>query len=447
MLGAPSKHFLNFEFTKNPKSYVMSKSLHHNVVFGCIIAFFCLSLSAQSTKSFSNTSGSFEANKRASNYQELRDLGYSDQEIFEDLGNANFLSKNYQTAIYWYEKLSDLNKEGSLTPSYHERYQYALQKSYATASVHDGDNKDWLAVIKADYQVKEKSLEHAVATSRENKYRELDFNSNNRSYSLDELAQNDIPEAHNMDFLGDEILDYQNAYKTTVTITADGKTAYFNKATYVKPLYGIFSKKQLVHKIFKADKIDGEWQNIQEVAVCPKYASAVHPTVSEDGKRLFFASNMPGTYGDYDIYVSVLQNNGNFGMAKNLGKRVNTKKNDLYPSMVGDNTLFFASDGREGHGGLDVFMVQVDQNSVGWSVNLGSPINSAEDDFSIFLTEKGRGYVMSNRGKSKVGIHQVAFNYVNTALDAPMDKMDTQFLDVFSHDPKTDYTSSVYEDE
>ena len=196
------------------------------------------------------------------------------------------------------------------------------------------------------------------------------------------------------------------------------------------------------------DKINGKWEDIKELKVCPKYSSALHPTVSADGKRLFFASDMPGTLGKFDIYVSNIQNNGTLGIAKNLGEKVNTKKNDLYPNVVGGNTLFFASEGREGHGGLDVYMVQVDQRKVGLAVNLGSPINSAKDDFSIrFKTKDRMGYVMSNRGKNKDNIHQVAFSYKNNRINRPVDKREYEILDFLNSDLKVDYSSSAFEDE
>ena len=83
-----------------------------------------------------------------------------------------------------------------------------------------------------------------------------------------------------------------DGYVPSMSITKDGKTAYFSKASYQKPLYGVFSKKELVHEIYRAEKINGEWTNITKMEVCPNHYSAKHPTVSEDGKRLFFASNM-----------------------------------------------------------------------------------------------------------------------------------------------------------
>ena len=203
----------------------------------------------------------------------------------------------------------------------------------------------------------------------------------------------------------------------------------------------------MVHKIYRAEKINGQWKNIKEVALSPKYYSSMHPAVSKDGKRLFFASDMPGSFGKYDIYVSAINKDGSMGVAKNLGEKVNTKKNDLYPNLAGGTTLFYASDGHEGHGGLDVFMVQVFHKKVGWSVNLGSPINSDKDDFSISLNGNGSGYVMSNRGNMEDAVQQVAFQFLNPKNDKQEVDGEYNFAEVFSTEVKANFASSVYDDD
>lgn len=174
----------------------------------------------------------------------------------------------------------------------------------------------------------------------------------------------------------------------------------------------------------------------------------MHPAISQDGKRLFFASNMPGTFGKYDIYVSNIYNDGSIGIAKNLGEKVNSNKNDLYPNIVDSNTLFFASEGRKGYGGMDIYMAQVGQKKVQWSVNLGSPINSSEDDFTIFLSdEKGMGYVMSNRGKNKGPVQRVAFSYLAKRNNTSKATMEYNLLDALNTSSKVDYSNAFFEDE
>jgi hypothetical protein len=153
---------------------------------------------------------------------------------------------------------------------------------------------------------------------------------------------------------------------------------------------------------------------------------------------------MPGSFGKYDIYVAAVSSNGTVGIAKNLGTKVNTKKNDMYPSLTNDNTLVFSSEGRDGYGGLDLYMTQIGQKKVGWATNLGSPINSSKDDFSMhLLADKGIGYVLSNRGKNENDIQQVAFSYGNKNKK---NQRELNLVNVLNNDLKIDYTTSVFED-
>ncbi|MEC3966576.1 hypothetical protein [Flagellimonas halotolerans] len=190
-----------------------------------------------------------------------------------------------------------------------------------------------------------------------------------------------------------------DGYEPNMSITEDGKTAYFSKGVYEKPLYGVFSKKELVYHVYRAEKVNGEWTNITKLDVCPKYYSAKHPTVTADGSRLFFASNMKGTFGKYDIYVADIAADGSLGVSKNLGPKVNTKEDELYPSIYNETLLFFASEGRGGYGGLDLYASQVVKNTLTTAVNLGAHINSNSDEYAIQLSpEKKLGFVVSNRG-------------------------------------------------
>ena len=386
----------------------------------------CFSLTAQKAKSKTDYN---QLNKRKENFLELKNLGYNDREIFEDLGNANFLMENYETAVFWYNKLKRVSTNGKLNDSYEKRYEFSLRKANSSKLIVDDTN--WLAEVKQDY----KRSKNNVINDRSKKYKDLDFNNSNGPIIEDVVLLEDIE--------GKESANKQGDYKSPVAVTPDGNTAYFSKPIYVKPLYGVFSKKELVYKIFKADKVNGEWKNIQQVSLCPKNYSTKHPTISPDGKRLFFASNMPGTYGKYDIYVATVNNNGTYGVAKNLGEKVNTKKDDIHPNVIDDNTLVFASEGHKGYGGLDIYMAQVGQKKVNWSTNLGSPINSSKDDFSLSF-EKGYGYVMSNRGKDKNNVSKVVFTYSDK--NKSKEKRNYNTLENLNN-VKIDYTSSVFEDE
>jgi len=388
-----------------------------------------------------------EADNRIDDYLKLVKLGYSEQEIFEDLGNANFLMENYETAAFWYQKLIDLSDDQNISNSYYERHEFAMAKAKNSEAPTMEVEKDWVSVIKKDYQIKKENQRRYASTSPVSKYREIDFAAIHQSQSLDELKQLVIASEREELVTARTAAKYSDAYDPPIAVTSDGRTAYFSKAVYVKPLYGIFSKKQKMYKIYKANRVNGQWTNINEVAVCPKYASAVHPAISEDGKRLFFASDMPGSYGAYDIYVAELQSSGQFSAARNLGSKVNSVKDDLYPNLVNGTLLFFASNGRDGYGGLDLYATQIAKNQLGPAINLGSPINSNQDDFSIALmTDRGMGYVMSNRGKSKQDVRQLVFSYSGAEEQALLEKADHEYLNLVNNSLSTGYTNTLFQD-
>jgi len=421
----------------------MRNTFTYNAAILLIITLCFNSITAQTTKTSKIQKSEMpDTHKRVASYMKLKKLGFEEKEIFEDLGNANFLSENYETALFWYDKLKGHSPNGVLNNNYQKRYRYALRKSMGIEASSMPEHQDWLTMIKSDYELERSPVQSNATQLADNRSSKgvllkSEYFSNHRTTGKTKAYPLNL-----------ERLNPENVYESPIVLTADGNTAYFSKSNYQKPLTGIFSKKELVHKIYQAKKVNGVWKNIREIALCPKYASALHPTVSNDGKRLFFASNMPGSYGDYDIYVSSVRSDGSLGIAKNLGDKVNTKKNDLYPNLVGGNTLFFASEGREGQGGLDVFMVEVDQKNVGYAVNLGSSINSEEDDFTVrFKTDGGMGYVVSNRGKSKENVRQVAFSITNQDETTYLNKKEFDILEILNNDLKVDYTTSLYEDE
>ncbi|PKB00415.1 WD40 repeat protein [Flavobacteriaceae bacterium MAR_2009_75] len=420
----------------------MKNSLTYNVFFALAITC-CFSTATAQYSTKSNTVADRQIERKMEHYRILKDQGYTDQEIFEDLGNANFLNENYTAASFWYGQLKESKKGEPLSKSYQKRYDFALKKSNQTADTASLESNDWLAEVKSDYQIKKATVETFLDRPISERYRELDFQSSNGSFVVDDQK---VAEQGLKSIIGDDI-DKNHPYKMPVAVTPDGNTAFFSKTVSEKPLYGIFSKKEQVHKIFRAERVNGKWANIEEVAAAPSHSSAKHPAISADGRRLFFASNMPGSFGEFDIYVSEILSDGSLGVAKNLGKKVNTEKNDLYPNVVGNKTLFFASEGRRGYGGLDVYMTQVDNRKVDLAMNLGSEINSDDDDFAIaFTSQSGKAYVMSNRGKNKGGVERIAFTYADQE-EPSYDKNEYKLMEALNSESQIRYTSSMFEDE
>jgi outer membrane protein OmpA-like peptidoglycan-associated protein/tetratricopeptide (TPR) repeat protein len=124
--------------------------------------------------------------------------------------------------------------------------------------------------------------------------------------------------------------------------------------------------------------------------------SYLHPSISEDGTLLYFASDQPGGYGGTDIYKAT-RANGVWGPAVNLGPLVNSPEDEAFPFFI-ENTLYFASNGHGGLGGLDIFKSEVSAEEFSTPVNLGYPVNTTADDFSL-VAEPGQrgGYFASSR--------------------------------------------------
>jgi len=136
------------------------------------------------------------------------------------------------------------------------------------------------------------------------------------------------------------------------------------------------------------------------------------PSISPDGKTIYFISDRPGGIGGYDIWKSTIQADGRWGNAVNMGPKINTPKNEGAPFIHSDNqTLYFVSKGHVGMGGYDIFVSRLDAKGE-WSepVNLGYPINSADDETSIIVDAKGTtAYISSDRKDSRGGLDIYSF--------------------------------------
>ncbi len=161
-------------------------------------------------------------------------------------------------------------------------------------------------------------------------------------------------------------------------------------------------------RIFRAAREGANWINPQEVPLTEDSLVTVgHPAISPDELALYFVSDMPGNIGARDIWVVSRQTpNDEFGPPENLGEVINTKGNEMFPYVHEDGSLYFASDGHPGMGGLDIFRTFYSGGEWSEPENLGPPFNSAADDFGI-IYKPGReeGFFTSNRGRR--GIYDI----------------------------------------
>lgn len=190
-------------------------------------------------------------------------------------------------------------------------------------------------------------------------------------------------------------------HEASAAFSPDYSTIYFTRNNYNKKLKR--DDMGINHlKIYTSQKIGSGWTEAVEVSFNSDDYSTGHPALSPDGKKLYFISDMPGSIGKTDIFVVDILDGGNFSEPRNLGIGVNTNKREMFPFFNGTK-LYFSSDGHTGLGGLDVFEAAFSkENGFGEVVNLGKPINSNKDDFSYIVNEKNdKGFFASNRDGGK----------------------------------------------
>jgi outer membrane protein OmpA-like peptidoglycan-associated protein/tetratricopeptide (TPR) repeat protein len=169
----------------------------------------------------------------------------------------------------------------------------------------------------------------------------------------------------------------------------------FTRSNYQKNKLGKSREGVNTLELFYSEKTDDLWSAPERLPFNSAEFSTGHPTIGSD-TTLYFASDRPGGFGGTDLYRCARQN-GAWGEPVNLGKTINTEGNEMFPFLFDDEQLYFASNGHEGLGGLDVFGVDL-KSTIPRITNLGSPINTSADDFGLIVKPDGQhGYFTSNR--------------------------------------------------
>ena len=185
-----------------------------------------------------------------------------------------------------------------------------------------------------------------------------------------------------------------------VSFSKDGNTIYFSGDSFRENNF----EKDKINKVklgrnnlYKANKSGDSWTNIKPLPFNSNAYSISNPSLSKDGTTLYFSSNMPGGIGAVDIWKVAVNVDGTYGKPENLGNKVNTEANESFPFIADDNkTLYFASTGKQGLGGLDIY--QIDLSATKEAVNMGKPLNSEKDDFAFTVNDATKiGYFSTNR--------------------------------------------------
>ena len=410
--------------------------MKNKIIYIVVIALTCVSSYAQVSKK--EVKGNKEYEKYAyidviKTYERIYEKGYKSDAVLLKVGNAYYFNAELEKANKWYSELYATNPEQE--PEFYYRHAQTLRaiKEYDKADAmmakfnekSGNDTRSKIFNAQKDYlaEIKKNSgrykIENAGINSKYSDYgpafmgTKVVFSSARDTGNFSKrihtwtgqyftnLYASPIAEDGSLgavDKFGKKI--NTKFHEDTPAFTKDGKTVYFTRNNFLDKREFDASKVTLL-KIYKAtvDK-DGQWNNITALPFNSNSYQTAHPALSPDDKTLYFASDMPGTHGQSDLFRAKINEDGSFGTVENLGDTINTEGRETYPFISDDNELYFASDGQPGLGGLDIFISRIpkDGNAFKAPLNVGEEANSPKDDFSLIINTKSkRGFISSNR--------------------------------------------------
>ncbi|MGO4819758.1 OmpA family protein [Flavobacterium sp. W22_SRS_FP1] len=365
-------------------------------------------------------------------YERVAEKGYKSVDMFQKLGNSYYFNADLEQSAKWYGELFAMTSE--VQPVYYFRYSQSLKvigendkanemlKKFSELSADDSRGDLFLSNVNYLDAIKNNSgrytVENAGINSKYSDYgtavtlNKIVFTSARDTGSLGQrkhtwtdqhftdLYVADLDEEMNPGVVDKFDKTVQSKFhEATPTFTKDGKTMYFTRNNYLEGKKGKNANKVTLIKIYKATLENDQWVNITELAFDSDNYSTAHPSLSPDEKTLYFASDMPGTLGQSDLFKVEINEDGTFGTPINLGNTINTEGRESFPFVNDENEIYFASDGRPGIGGLDIFVSKINEDGTFNKVdNVGSDVNSSKDDFGYWIDTKSRkGFFTSNR--------------------------------------------------
>ncbi|WP_426092965.1 OmpA family protein [Flavobacterium sp. DSR3-2] len=365
-------------------------------------------------------------------YESVFNSGYKSIDMLQKLANSYYFKADLQKAAQWYFELFKLTKD--LEPEYYYRYGQSLKgiEDYKRADeILSVFNENSGNEIRAKLLLAQKAyLLDIEKNSGRYLMQNTSINSEKSDYGTT-FYKNKIvfASARNSSVLGNtkhswtgesftnlysSILELDGNFsfpkrfekklstkynESTPVFTKDCKTIYFTRNNFNNGRKGKDKNKITLLKLYKASLERGKWKNIIELPFNSDQYSVAHPALSPDEKTLYFASDMPGTIGNSDLFKVSIELDGTYGKPINLGNVINTEGRESFPFITSENELYFSSDGHPGLGGLDVFVTKVEKNHRFDDIlNVGEPINSSKDDFGFIINNiDEKGFVSSNR--------------------------------------------------
>lgn len=426
-----------------------------NKLRGSIICFLMLCVLSNAQKSeIKKAENSFDQGSYADaiiQYKRLINKGNTSENTYKNLGDAYYYSADYTEAATWYKKLFELEAV-TANDEYIFRYAMSLKSlgEYTSSNrwllkfteQNPSDSRAIKFLATPDYLQRISEYSHRVSVTNlalNSKASDFAPSINNDRLIFASARDSGLTSSHlnkrgNRPFhklyvtpLPDEaesvkIIKFSKqidtkAAETTTAFSKDGNTLYFTRNNLKN---GNFSRDKDGFnrtRVYRAKLINHTWSEIEELPFNGPGYSVAHPALSPDEKKLYFASDMPGTLGLSDIFSVVIHEDGTFGIPENLGPEINTEGRDTFPFISASNIFYFASDGQVGLGGLDIFATQLDDAKQNCVINIGEPINSKADDFAFVLDElKKVGYFSSDREGGHGGDDIYSFNETTPLL-------------------------------
>ncbi|MDE5420626.1 OmpA family protein [Ancylomarina sp. DW003] len=310
-------------------------------------------------------------------------------EAIDFLNYAKLLKKlsRYDESEEWYTKYSKLNPKDKIALQHIQAFK--LKKEIVDDTLYFARSIN-INTDRTDYATSLHKGGLILVSGRQNKYSKQ-ISRENKDHYFNLYITKKLGSKYSTPKLLSKDLSTKY-HEGSASFSANEQFIYFSRNKGIVDLNG---QSQL--NIYMSRFNKGKWDKPELFKYAADDYSTGHPSISKDGRLLFFISNMPGGYGGTDIYYCRKQG-FSWGPPINLGPSINTSGDEMFPYISDDHYLYFASSGHIGFGGLDIFKSTFEQNHWNYPVNIGFPFNSEKDDFAYLYDDKNKiGYFSSNR--------------------------------------------------
>ena len=401
-----------------------------------------VSINAQdkSTRKADKQFSRFEFVKAADSYEKLVNNGKSSDYVVSQLAECYYNIYNTVEAEKWYATLVDETKDTNIIYKYSQmlkangKYEQSNKWMAKFAELRPADNKATAYMEDPNY------LPKIISKGKRFNVQNLDINSeysdfggslnNNKLYITSsrntvglfdlgrwltqrisygwnnepylDIYSFDISESGsyiNEDYLNSNV---NTKYHEGLASFDNEGNMYLSRESFYENQYVKDPNSNNIISLLGIYKISENDNNAVALNINSSEYSVKNPSISADGKTLYFASDKPGGFGNFDIYRGDIDTNGDVKNVENLGQKINTEGQEMFPFIGNENNLYFSSDSQLGLGGLDVFFTKEVDGKWASARNVGIPVNSNADDFAFSINESnGEGFVSSNRSGGK----------------------------------------------